>query len=208
MDDVLIVSKTSNGQEIFLGGVNLTTKRNVQLGPGHVGYAHQNDIQMNIGEVWQLELGRFPEMEIRAPHTENWNTMWKGAHTKTVPRTELRHFILNHLNAPYVQPSALFDGLIEFNENGKAFIEVGGSLPNYSVGLWRFHDPLHLDNDNNENEDGNYFHSESRDFRVKYTGVSNPERVLPPGTILRFFLSQPYEFMGKDVYWLLLSGWF
>ena len=163
---------------------------------------------MNVGEIWQLELGRFSEMDISPPHTENWNMMRKGSHIKTIPRTEIRRFILNHIEAPYVQSSALFDGLVEYNENGKGFIDVYGSLPKYSIGFWRFHDPLHLDHDNNENEDGRYYHSESGDFRVKYTGVSNPESKLPPDTILRFFLSQPYDFMGKDVFWLLLSGWF
>ena len=57
MDEVLIVSRTSNGREIFLGGVNLRTNKSVQLGPSHVGYTHPRDIPMNIGEVWKLELG-------------------------------------------------------------------------------------------------------------------------------------------------------
>lgn len=96
MDNVLILSKTSNGRELFLGGVNLNTNKHVQLGPGHVGYTHPSDVNMNIGEVWQLELGRFPEMELSPPHTENWNIMRKGSRTKTIPHTEIRHFILNH----------------------------------------------------------------------------------------------------------------
>ncbi len=208
MDNVLIVSKTSNGREIFLGGVNLRTYENVQLGPGHVGYAHPNDIPMNIGEIWKLELGRFSEMKISPPHTENWNIISKERTDQNLRPNEIRDLILQHVRAEYTHPRALFGGHIGFNENGKGFIDVNGCLLPYSIGFWRFHDPLELDYDNNENEDGNYYRSESGDFRVKYTGVANPESVLPPGTVLRLFLSQSYEFEGREVFWLLLSGWF
>lgn len=208
MQNVLIISKTSNGREIFLGGVNLNTNDNVQLGPGHVGFTHPKDVQMNVGEVWKLELGRFSEMEIRPPHTQNWNIIAKERTDKVMQHGEIKELILKRVGAPFVHPGALFDGHLDYNENGKGFIDLSGSLPQYSIGFWRFNDPLHLDYDNNENEDGTYYRSESGDFRVKYTGVANPEGVLPPGTVLRFFLSQSYEFMNLDVFWLLLSGWY
>ena len=208
MYDVLIVSKTTNGRDIFLGGVNLLTNEIIQLGPGHIGYTHPIDIQMNVGEVWKLELGRFPEMEVRPPHTQNRNIIEKERTDRVLQQGEIKKLILKRVGAPFVHPGALFDGQIEFNENGKGFIDVSGSVPAYSIGFWRFHDPLELDYDNNENEDGNYYRSASGDFRVKYTGVANPVNVLPPGSVLGFFLSQSFEFRNLDVFWLLLSCWF
>jgi len=114
---------------------------------------------------------------------------------------------LKYVEAPYVQPNALFDGMVEFNANGKAYIDVDASILSYSIGFWRFHDPLYLDYDNNENEDGIYYHSESGDFRVKYHGDEKPNK-LDPDTILRFFLTQSREFINKDVYWVQLSNFF
>ncbi len=208
MDKVVIVSKTTNGTNTFLGGVNLRTCQNVQLGPDHVGYAHPKNIQMNVEEVWKCELGLPTEMTLRPPHVENQNMIYKERTDQCFSSAEIRDFVTRSVGAPFVQPYELYDGLIEFNENGKGYIDASGDLPAYSVGFWRFRFPLELDFDNNDFEDGNYYRSESGDFRVKYTGLTNPERQLRPGTLLRFFLSQPQEFAGRDVYWLLLSGWF
>jgi len=163
---------------------------------------------MNIGEVWRLRLGRFPQMDLVPPHTENWNMISREPTNVSIKTDDIKELILANLRPPLVQPSALFEGHVNFNENGKCYVDAYDNDLPYSIGFWRFDIPLYLDYDNNENEDGNYYHSESGDFRVKYTGVAAPESVLPAGTILRLFLSQPYRFAGKDVFWLLLSGWF
>ena len=207
MDNVLIVSRTTNGKDIFLGGVNLDTDRHVQLGPSYVGYAHAKDVQLSVGEVWRLQLGQFPELPVCPPHVENRNIIFKEATDIKLQPGEMRDLILNRIRAPFVQPNTLFDGQVDFNLNGKAFVDVNDSELSYSIGFWRFHESLYLDYDNNELEDGRYYQTESRDFRVKYTGVANPINTLQPGTILRFFLSQSYEVPGRHVYWVLLSGW-
>ena len=208
MDKVLIVSKTTNGTNTFLGGVNLDKCQNVQLGPDYVGYAHPKDIPMNVGEVWNCELGLPSDMTLLPPHIENQNMMFKERTDQCFSPAEMRELVINSVGAPFVQPYELYDGLIEFNRNGKGYVDASGSLPSYSVGFWRIHESLELDYDNKENEDGTYYRSKSGDFRVKYTGLAKPERQLRPGTLLRFFLSQPREFAGRDVFWLVLSGWF
>ena len=154
---------------------------------------------MNIGEVWRLRLGRFPQMDLVPPHTENWNMISKEPSNVRIETSDIRELILANVRPPLIQPSALFDGQAGFYENGKVYVDVNDNDLTYSVGFWRFNIPLYLDYDNNENEDGNYYHSESGDFRVRYTGVGNPENRLLPGTILRFFLSQSYPFMGRHV---------
>ena len=184
------------------------TFENIQLGPSHVGYAHSMDNKMNVGEVWKIQLGRFPQMDLVPPHTENWNMISQEQTNSEMQPGKIRDLILENIRPPIVQPSALFDGEVEFNENGKAFVDVNDNNLSYSIGFWRLHIPLFLDYDNNEDEEGNYYHSECSDFRVKYTGVGNPENRLMPGTIFRLFLSQPYVFLGRPVYWLLMSGWF
>ena len=147
-------------------------------------------------------------MEIRPPHTENWNIISKERADANMLSNEIRDLILENSGAPFVQPSALFEGQVKLNDNGKAYVDVNDNNLRYSVGFYRFHVPLYLDYDNNENEEGNYYHTESGDFRVKYTGVGNPLNELRPDTVLRFFLSQPFDFMGREVFWLQLSGWF
>ncbi|MYD08725.1 MAG: hypothetical protein F4X02_01660 [Chloroflexi bacterium] len=208
IDDVVIVSKTTSGHGIFVGGLNLRTFESIQLGPSHVGYAHPKDLNMNIGEVWRLQLGRYSQMDLVPPHTENWNMISKESTDITIEAGDLRDLILANLRPPIVQPNALFEGQVGFYENGKTYVDANDNDLSFSVGFWRFNIPLYLDYDNNKNEDGNYYHSESGDFRVKYTGIAAPELKLPAGTVLRLFLSQSYEFDGKEVFWLVLSGWF
>ena len=119
---------------------------------------------MNVGEVWRLQLGRFPEMLVCPPHTENWNIISKELTERRLQSGEIKDFILKRMGAPYNQPSTIFDGHVELNENGKGYIDASESLPPFSIGFWRFHNPLYLDYDNNENEDGNYYRSEKNNM--------------------------------------------
>ena len=112
---------------------------------------------MHIGEFWRLRDGRLPQMDLVPPHTENWNMISREPTDVRIQTGDMRDLILANLQPPLVQPSALFDNQVYFNENGKCYVDANNNDLPYSIGFWRFNIPLYLDYDNNENEDGNYY---------------------------------------------------
>ena len=206
MERVLIVAKTEMGRGVCLGGLVLNTRRSVRLLPWDPSrFSHSMNTPFNLGDIWDLELEEVSNKN--APHTEDIRIKgFQERHIQTIPKPELKDFLLKRVNAPFVHPSVLFDGLIRFNLNRRGYVSQAGGLPEYSTGFWRFKRPLHkllsdvrylyFDDNNTEILD------------VKYKGFDEPLETIPPGALLRFSLARGGSDAQERRYHLQLSGWF
>lgn len=117
MERVLIVAKTEMEGRVCLGGLVLNTHPHgrVRLLPSDSGrYSHPMDTHFDLGHIWDLELEEVPNKN--PPHTEDMRIKGFQRYIQTIPKPELKDFLLNQVqvDAPFVHPSALFDGLIRF----------------------------------------------------------------------------------------------
>ena len=220
MVQVLIVAKTKMGWGVCLGGLVSNTQgvfsRRVRLLPVDSGrYSHPMDTHFDLGHIWDLELEDVPNKN--PPHTEDRRIKGFQRYIQTIPKPELKDFLLNQVrvHAPPVHPSALFDDLIRFTSYNpqtggcKGYVSSIDGLPGYSTGFWRFDQPL---NKHKYEMAGaaRYLYYDSGTgllvLDVKHKGFDEPLEIIPPGTLLRFSLARP-DNPQKRCY-LQLSGWF
>ena len=219
MVQVLIVAKTEMGKGVCLGGLVLNTDQSVRLLPWDPSrFSHSMDTPFNLGDIWDLELEEVPNKN--PPHTEDIRIKgFQERYIQTIPKSELKDFLLKRVDAPFVHPSALFDGLIRFTSYNpqtggcKGYVDPADGLPGYSTGFWRFDQPLYK----HEYEDGGAARYLYYDYGtgvlvldVKHIGFDEPLEIIPPGSLLRFSLSRGHkDYPEEDRYrWLQLSGWF
>lgn len=217
MERVLIVAKTEMRGGVCLGGLVLNTGRSVRLLPFDSGYSHPMDTHFDLGHIWDLELEDVPNKN--PPHTEDMRIKGFQQYIQTIPKPELKDFLLNQVqvNAPLVpHPSALFNGLIRFTQYNpqtggrRGYVSRADGL-GYSTGFWRFNQWLY------KYEAGGaarYFYLDHLDdgtevlvLDVKHIGFDEPLETIPPGTLLRFSLSRGFS-DNPDKCYLQLSGWF
>ncbi len=225
MVQVLIVAKTKMGWGVCLGGLVSNTQgvfsRRVRLLPVDSGrYSHPMDTHFDLGHIWDLELEDVPNKN--PPHTEDMRIKGFQRYIQTIPKPELKDFLLNQVRVhappvhwPPVHPSALFNGLIRFTERRKGYVSPADGLPGYSTGFWRFNQPLYkkasyqYEEDEDEDDDAaRYFYFDDGIvdgtviLDVKHKGFDDPLEIIPQGTLLRFSLARGYKC------YLQLSGWF
>ena len=208
MVQVLIVAKTKMKTGICLGGLVAGSYRSIRPLPAQ-GYNHPQNKRIRVGEIWDLTLKEMPKREIAPPHTEDVRII-QEQYLRTVPASKLKAVLLKRVRAPFVHPSALFDGLIQFTYKQRGYVSRSAGL-RYSTGFWRFDQPLH------KYETGGaarYFYLDHLDdgtevlvLDVKHIGFDEPLETIPPGTLLRFSLSRGY-LDNPDKCYLQLSGWF
>lgn len=219
MVQVLIVAKTEMGKGVCLGGLVSNTQgvfsRNVRLLPyDQSRFSHSMNTPFNLGDIWDLELEEVSDKN--APHTEDIRIkgVW-DQYIQTIPKSELKDFLLKRVDAPFVHPSALFNGLIRFTDRRKGYVSPADGLPGYSTGFWRFNQPLYkkasyqYEEDEYEDDDAaRYFYFDDGIvdgtviLDVKHKGFDDPLETIPQGTLLRFSLARGYKC------YLQLSGWF
>lgn len=210
MPKVLIVGKTRMGPGVCLGGIVLTDYRSVRLLP-QTGYSHPKNTPFNVGDIWNLDLQEISQCELTAPHTEDVKFI-RSSLDKSLSMYKLKDRILRIADAPFIQPSEVFCGLLQFNQHKRGRVVPKHGVPVFSTGFWRFERALHSRQDDYGNIRYRYYNSDESSgvddaevkLDVKYVGYDDPIDVIPPGAILRFSLSHFY----RDGFWLQLSGWF
>ena len=202
---VLIVAKTKMKTGICLGGLVAGSYHSIRPLPAQ-GYNHPQNKRIHVGEIWDLTLKEIPKREIAPPHTEDMRII-QERYLRTVPASQLKTVLLNRVKAPFVHPSALFDGLIRFNPNRRGYVSSADGLPGYSTGFWRFNQPLHKYEDDSEAR-YLYFDDGKEILDVKHIGFDEPLETIPPGTLLRFSLARGFPDDPQKRRWLQLSGWF
>ena len=206
MAKVLIVAKTKMKTGICLGGLVAGSYRSVRLLPAQ-GYNHPQNKRIHVGEIWDLTLKDMPKGEIAPPHTEDMRII-QERYIRAVPPSQLKAVLLKRVKSPFVHPSALFDGRIQFTPNKRGYVSPADGLPGYSTGFWRFEKALHKGL-NNAKPRYIYFDDEANQtLDIPHVGFQEPLEIIPPGALLRFSLSRGYSDDRKQRRWLQLSGWF
>ena len=222
MERVLIVAKTKMNEGVCLGGLVLNTHphqhQRVRLLPPGRHNSHLMDTPFNLGDIWDLELE--DESDKNAPHTEDMRIKGFQRYIQTIPKPELKDFLLNQIRVHAlpvhpselfpVHPSALFNGLIRFTYNRKGFVFPAGGLPGYSTGFWRFNQPLYKYIDEEGGNAVRYLYSDDdiRILDVKHIGFDEPLAIIPKETLLRFSLARGFSDDPQKRCYLQLSGWF
>lgn len=205
MVQVLIVAKTEMGKGVCLGGLVLNTDQSVRLLPWDPSrFSHSMDTPFNLGDIWDLELEEVPNKN--PPHLEDIRIKgFQERYIQTIPKSELKDFLLKRVDAPFVHPSALFDGLIRFKYNQRGYVSQAGGLPEYSTGFWRFKRPLHK-----LSSDARYLYLDDDIpiLDVIHKGFDEPLGIIPSGALLRFSLARGYSDAQERRCHLQLSGWF
>ena len=205
MAQVLIVAKTKMKMGICLGGLVSGSYRSIRPLPAQ-GYNHPQNKRIHVGEIWDLTLKEMPKREVAPPHTEDVRII-QEQYLRTVPASQLKAVLLKRVKAPFVHPSALFDGLIQFTYKQRGYVSPADGLPGYSTGFWRFNQPLHKYEDDGEAR-YLYFDDGARILDVKHKGFDEPPGTIPPGALLRFSLARGFPDDLQKRCYLQLSGWF
>lgn len=207
MAQVLIVAKTKMKTGICLGGLVSGSYRSIRPLPAQ-GFNHPQNKRIHVGEIWDLTLKDMPKREIAPPHTEDMRII-QERYIRTVPTSQLKAVLLKRVKAPFVHPSALFDGLIQFTYKQRGYVSPTDGLPGYSTGFWRFNQPLHKYEDDDDEARYLYFDDDGAEaLDVKHKGFDDPLEIIPPGALLRFSLARGFPDDPQKRCYLQLSGWF
>ncbi len=212
MTRVLIVGKTIMKNQRCVGALGLNNNRSYRLLSAQ-GYNFPANTDFNIGQIWDLDLKA--ETRVKPPHTEDHRILRQRL-VRTLSSPQIRRFLEDRVNAPYVLPPQLFDNGIRFTSRKKALVFQYGKVPPYSTGFWKFRRALHISSDEKgkarylycNNDSSCDSSDEDLVLDVRYVGCDAPPVFIPAGALLRFSLSRKYRAAKYFGYWLQLSGWF
>lgn len=204
--EVLIVSKTHMANAACVGGLVLENNRYIRLlNPGDQN--QPADTPFNVGDVFDLSFTN--RLTIQPPHIEDV-IVTRQRFVRTID--DMASFIRErdlvdwngHINN-------LFDGLLDWTQNGSGYIPAAGEMPQQSVGFWIADRNLECAPFNGKVR---YRYPNGHNFRsVTYVGYQDRLETIPAGTILRVSLSRIFPRGDSDInvprgYYLQLSGWY
>ncbi|BBM69630.1 dual OB domain-containing protein [Rhodothermus marinus] len=162
-----------------------------------------------IGDVWELTV-RELEQKI-PPHVEDV-IVEDAILLKKIRVSEMYDRILYMLQKSRLpilwrgDPNNLFDGKIQFNKNGKGYIDKN-NVSKCSTGFWLPDKNLYKSYDSNNKLCYRYKADNNRLYYIPYVGVfSKTPPVIKEGSLIRVSLSRWHR--ETEMCWLMISGWF
>lgn len=202
--EVLILSKTHFGNNVCVGGMELSSNKYVRLLYPPKPWYPFADTPFNIGDIWDI---KFIDSSIVVPHVEDVLVQSQNFLRKTPNIQKL----IYESNAPIWKGciNNIFDGTLLWTGSGSGYLsEKINNYPSHSVGFWKSDKPLTMDNDEHYvYPTGNY--SQKRKF--KYKGIPKALDVIPADTLLRVSLAKWWKASDSDLEkrcYLQLSGWY
>jgi hypothetical protein len=204
--DVIIVSKTHMSTHACVGGIS-GNGRFVRL-LNENGYNQEVDTPLKIGDVYSID---FMEKENkRAPHIEDilvTNRIYKFSFSSIKKMVE---YLTVKLKVKIWRgcPDNLFDGNLNWTQNGSGYINEENGISNNSVGFWIpdrnltktiFHEKIR------------YNYPNTNGWRsLPFVGYDEEIDVIPTGSLVRVSLARWWDTNGKteDRCSLQLSGWY
>lgn len=195
--EVLIVAKTHMSNAACVVGLLLEYNANIRLlSPGN---RNQPEVtEMEIGEIWDC---RFIKRDpIEKPHLEDRIILSKK-HLRTISNIDklIRERNLVDWKG---SPKKLFNGQIEFDDQGRGYFDEEEEIPDMSVGFWETDTALIKSTDNYGKV--RYTYEGNKTYSLPYVGYAKSINRISKGTICRVSLTRIFK--GK--YWLQLSGWY
>lgn len=197
---------------ICVGGLIEGTGQSVRLIP--MGFwCNPSDTDFDVGEVWDLDLQ--PRANVTPPHVEDHDIIRPGTRVGNIE--DMDSWLRTNIEPWTGDRTALFDGALEFRENGTAYVLERGRRPGSSTGFWVLPNDMVYSPFTRDNRDVVPYYRllGTSPIKVKYVGVipveQLPER-LAAGTLVRLSLAHiwttsPNE-EDRDKFFLQLSGWF
>lgn len=203
--EILITSKTHNGNAACVGGLVLNNNRLVRLlNPGN--WDQYADTDLDIGDVWDIQ---FVNREDTEPlHIEDI-IIQNRTYLRDIG--DISNYILNCGLTVYRGASTqIFGGRLGWTGNGKGYIGNRENLPENSVGFWISDEDLTLD------DDGKHYNYPStnaytRAKRFPYVGFEPAIQIIPSGTLMRISVARwwkPEDSEINERCYLQLSGWY
>lgn len=165
------------------------------------------DTELEVRQVWEIE---FEERgNKRPPHIEDvlvTSKTYKGTLKDDITMLQ----VIERLNAPIWRgsPDVLFDGKLNWTNNGSGYINEENGIPTNSVGFWI------SDRDLTKKvvfEKIRYNYPNINGWRsLPYVGFENDVNVIPAGTLIRVSLARWWDRNGEteERCSLQLSGWY
>lgn len=204
--DVVIVSKTHISTATCVGGV-FTNGRLVRLLDSN-GHNQDKDTDIEIGDVYTIEY--LERDNNKPPHVEDIIVLSMTFKYKFETIDRMVAYLRETLNITIWKgsPNELFDGALQWTENGSGYISQDGVIPTHSVGFWIPDKDLikYIFSDRVR-----YKYPQSKGWRnLPYVGFEEPIDIIPSGTLIRVSLARWWDTDGKteNRCSLQLSNWY
>ena len=202
--DVIIVSKTHMSNAACVGAL-ATKGRSLRL-LNKNGDNQPTDTDFEVRHVWEIE---FTEREYnRSPHIED--VLVISRNLKGTLKDELTMLqMVERFNAPIWRgsPDILFDGKLNWTNNGSRYINEENGIPDNSVGFWIPDRPLKK----REFYGTRYSYPNINGWRsLPFVGFGNEIDIIPAGSLVRVSLARWWDRNGEteERCSLQLSGWY
>lgn len=180
------------------------------------GFNQPIDTDFKVRQVWSIEYNE--KHNPKPPHVEDvliTSETFEGTLKSEFTMLQM----VQRFNAPIWRgsPDVLFDGLLNWTNNGSGYINEEGGIPRNSVGFWISNQPLKRHILKGENDDGSEWESIRYNYpsrngwrNLPYVGFESSIEIIPAGTLIRISLARWWNRKGQteDRCSLQLSGWF
>jgi len=172
------------------------------------GYNQPSENDLEVGQIWDIEFNE--SHHLTPPHIEDVLVTSRRLISGRDPsRTMLE--IVEEIGVPIWEgnPENLFDGLLNWTENGSGFINKNNGISAHSVGFWlpdrKLTHSLYYKKDRYS-----YHGTMNRWYNITYVGYEKPIGIIPEGTLVRVSLARWWDRNGEteDRCSLQLSGWY
>lgn len=163
--EVLIISKTHMSNAACVGGFLLEYNANIRLlSPGN---KNQPEVtEMEIGEIWDC---RFIKRDpIEEPHVEDRIILSKK-YLRTISNIDKLIRERNLIDWKG-SPKKLFNGQIEFDDQGRGYFDEEKEIPDMSVGFWETDTALIKSTDNYGKV--RYMYEGNKTYSLPYVGYA------------------------------------
>lgn len=204
--DVIIVAKTHMSNAACVGGV-LANGRLVRL-LNEYGYNQDSDSDLEVGDVYTIT---FNERDYnRPPHVEDILVTSMSYKFAFPSIQRMVDYLTDKLNVKIWRgsPDNLFDGKLQWTNNGSGYISEDGEIPDCSVGFWI---PDRNLTKRIFYEKVRYNYPNVNGWRsLPYVGFNEPIETIPSGTLVRVSLARWWDRNGEteERCSLQLSGWY
>lgn len=203
--DVIIVSKTRMAHASCVGGI-FDNGRFVRLLDSN-GYNQNIDTKLNIGDVYTISFNN--PVGRKAPHNED--ILVTSMKLKSSFSTSaMVKYLIEKIKIKIWRGSMdiLFDGKLDWTDNGSGYISENGTIPANSVGFWI------PDKDLRKSifrEKVRYNYPKPGFWRsLPYVGFEEPIETISTGILVRVSLARWWDTKGttEKRCSLQLSGWY
>lgn len=183
--NVLVVARTRmRGDRVCVGGLEVETGRSVRL-LGSDGWSLHEDHPIRPAEIWDLTYEDHPDPT--PPHVEDV-IVRHGSRLAGVGDMQAE---LLKLVDPWRGPvESIFDGRLQTNAHGRAYVGPQPPLPSGGVGFWVSESPLARSKHPAAQGRRYWFREGGPVTSVAYVGMEPQVAVIPPGGLVRFSLAR------------------